>query len=47
MIFLSTIALVFIILAPGIMQIFSTDPAVVRYGVNSLRIVSAGYIFYA
>jgi Na+-driven multidrug efflux pump len=38
-IFLGTIALVFIIFAPGIMQIFSTDPAVVRYGVNCLRIV--------
>jgi Na+-driven multidrug efflux pump len=44
MIFLGTIALVFIIFAPGIMHIFSTDPAVVRYGVNCLRIVSAGYI---
>ena len=47
MIFLGTIALVFIIVAPGIMHIFSTDPVVVRYGVNCLRIVSAGYIFYA
>ena len=47
MIFLGTIALVFIIFAPRIMHIFSTDPVVVRYGVNCLRIVSAGYIFYA
>ena len=29
------------------MRIFSTDPAVVDYGVDCLRIVSAGYIFYA
>lgn len=47
MIFLGTIALIFIVFAPGIMHVFSTDPAVVGYGVDCLRIVSAGYIFYA
>jgi len=47
MIFLGLVAMVFVILAEPIINIFTHDPAVVPYGVSCLRLVSYGYIFYA
>jgi putative MATE family efflux protein len=46
-IFLGTLAMVFIVFAHWIIGAFSTDPAVRPFGVSCLRIVSAGFLFYA
>jgi putative MATE family efflux protein len=43
---LVTIGLVFLLLAPQLIRLFSTDPDVVPYGVRCLRIVAAGFLFY-
>jgi putative MATE family efflux protein len=47
MIFLGIVAIIFIIFAEELIGIFTTDPAVVPYGVDCLRFISYGYIFYA
>ena len=47
LVFLSTVALVFLLLAEPIVRFFTSDPAVVSYGVACLRFVSAGFPFYA
>ncbi|MGX5817942.1 MATE family efflux transporter [Chitinophaga lutea] len=47
MAFLGLVSVVFIIFAPQILRIFSQDPAVLAYGVEGLRLISVGYIFYA
>lgn len=45
--FLGLVSIVFIILAPSIIGIFTSDPTVIKYGTQSLRYISIGYIFYA
>lgn len=47
LIFLGTLALIFIFGAQPIIRIFASDPAVVAVGVDCLRIVSFGYPFWA
>ena len=47
MLFLGTVAIVFIIFAEELIGIFTEEPAVVPYGVACLRYVSYGYVFYA
>jgi len=47
MLFLGSVGVVFLAFAPQIIALFSGDPAVYRYGVAGLRIVSAGFLFYA
>ncbi len=47
MIFLGIVSVFFIIFAPWILRIFSHDPFVLAYGVEGLRLVSIGYVFYA
>jgi putative MATE family efflux protein len=47
MIFLGLIAIVFVTFAPGIVGIFTDDEAVAHVASGALRIISAGYIFYA
>ncbi len=47
MIFLGAIGLLFIIFAPEIVGIFTSDPGPTHYGVSCLRIVSTGFLFYA
>jgi putative MATE family efflux protein len=47
MVFLGVIGLVFLALAPQIIGLFSGDPAVQRYGIPGLRIISGGFLFYA
>lgn len=47
MLFLGGVGVVFLAFAPQIVGLFSGDPAVHRYGVTGLRIISAGFLFYA
>ena len=47
MIFLGSISIIFMVFAPGILRVFSQDVAVVAYGVEGLRLISIGYVFYA
>ncbi len=47
MAFLGSIGVVFLALAPWIMGFFTHDAAVQEIGASCLRIVSAGYVFYA
>jgi Na+-driven multidrug efflux pump len=47
MVFLGIVGLVFVLTASQIVQFFTTDPKIVPYGVDCLRIVSYGFLFYA
>jgi len=47
MIFLGLVGLVFVIFAPQIVWLFTADPAVAPYGIDCLRIVAGGFLFYA
>lgn len=37
---------IFVLFAPQLIRIFTSDPAVIPYGVGCLRIVAAGFLFY-
>ncbi|MGH9866641.1 MAG: MATE family efflux transporter [Candidatus Polarisedimenticolia bacterium] len=45
--FLGLVAVVFIVFAEGFIGVFTADPDVLRVGVDCLRYVSYGYVFYA
>ena len=45
--FLGVIGLMFIVFAGPIVRLFTTNPLVVPYGVDCLRIISYGFLFYA
>jgi putative MATE family efflux protein len=47
MAFMAVVTVVFVAFAPQIIGIFTSDPAIVPIGVESLRIISYGYVFYA
>jgi putative MATE family efflux protein len=47
MIFLGGVSLVFLLLAPKLVGIFSADPQVIKFGADCLRIISVCYILYA
>lgn len=47
MIFLGTLGVVFIIFAPQIVSLFTSDPAVAHVAANSLRIFSSGNVLWA
>src|SRR5215475_3427948 len=47
MIFLGIVGLIFVLFAPQIIGLFGPSPAVARYGVDCLRIVAYGFLFYA
>jgi len=47
MIFLGVVGLGFVAGAPALVSLFTSDPAVVPYGVACLRYVSYGFLFYA
>ncbi len=47
MIFLGCVGLVFVVFAPQIIGLFTHDQNVVPYGVDCLRIVASGFLFYA
>jgi putative MATE family efflux protein len=45
--FLGTIGVVFVLFAPGIVSIFTSEPEVARYATATLRTVALGFPFYA
>jgi putative MATE family efflux protein len=45
-IFMAGVMILFLTLASPIISVFTTEPEVHRYGVMSLQIIGAGYIFY-
>ena len=45
--FMAVVTVVFVWFAPDIIHIFTTDPKVAPVGIESLRIISYGYVFYA
>jgi putative MATE family efflux protein len=47
MLFLAVVGLGFILLADPLIRLFTSDPAVIPYGVSCLRLVSYGFLFYA
>ncbi len=44
---LGAVSVFFIVLAPWIVSIYTTDPRVAPYATNCLRIVSTGFVFFA
>ena len=44
---LGAVGLVFVLFAPAIVGLFTADPDVMRYGADCLRVVAAGFLFYA
>ena len=47
LIFLGSVGLIFVLFASHIIGLFTSDPKVVPYGVDCLRIVAYGFLFYA
>jgi putative MATE family efflux protein len=47
MYFLGAIGVVFVVAAPWIVALYTTDQAIARHAVDCLRIVSAGFVFFA
>jgi putative MATE family efflux protein len=44
---LGAVSVLFVVFAHGILGLFTPDPEVIAFGVDGLRIVSAGFLFYA
>jgi MATE family, multidrug efflux pump len=47
MIFLGSVGALFIVFARQIVAIYTSDPEIAEHAVNCLRIIAAGYLFYA
>lgn len=47
MIFMAIVTIVFVAFAPEIVHLFTHEPTISRYGIQSLRIISYGYVLYA
>jgi MATE family, multidrug efflux pump len=47
MIFLGIVGVLFVVFAPQIIWFYTSDPQVAHYGVDCLRIVAYGFLFYA
>ncbi|MFL5578162.1 MAG: MATE family efflux transporter [Gemmatimonadaceae bacterium] len=45
--FLGAVSLVFVLAAPAIVRLFTHDPAVLPYGIDGLRVIALGFVFYA
>jgi len=45
--FLGTIGLLFVVFADSIIGLFTSDPLVLSYGIDCLRVVACGFLFYA
>jgi putative MATE family efflux protein len=45
--FLGSVGIVFLVLAPQLVALFGVDPVTARYAEHGLRIVAAGFFFYA
>ena len=43
---LIVVGLIFLLFAPQLIRVFSSDPEVIPYGIRCLRIVAAGFVFY-
>ena len=43
---LATVGVVFLLFAPQLIAVFTSDPEVAPYGIRCLRIVAAGFVFY-
>ncbi len=46
-IFMIIVSLAYLFFAPELIGLFNTESAVVHYGALSLRVIAAGYVFYA
>ena len=47
MVFMTILGLVMLVFAPAVVALFSTDPEILNYGTNCLRILGIGYPVYA
>ena len=47
MCFLGAVGLLFVLLAPAIVHLFTADPSVVPHAIGALRIIALGFLFYA
>jgi putative MATE family efflux protein len=47
MMFMAIVTVVFLVFAPEIIRVFTSDPEVLGIGIESLRVISYGYVFYA
>jgi putative MATE family efflux protein len=47
MVFMAAVTVVFLSFAPQIIRFFTSDPATSSIGIEALRIISYGYVFYA
>lgn len=47
LIFLGVVGLIFVLAAPQIISLFTADPKISVYGIDCLRIVASGFLFYA
>ena len=47
MLFLLSVSIIYFIIAPPLLGMFTNEPAVIEAGIISLRIICAGYIFFA
>lgn len=47
LVFLLSVATIFILAAPWLVGLFSADAEVLRYGIAGLRLISAGYVCFA
>jgi putative MATE family efflux protein len=45
-VFLSAVGLIFLLMAPALIGIFTSDPSVAPHGVRCLRIIAGGFLFY-
>lgn len=45
-IFMASVSLIFLAFAPWIISFFTRDPAVAKYGIDTVRILSIGFVFY-
>ncbi|TSE04232.1 MATE family efflux transporter [Aquimarina algiphila] len=45
--FMFVVSVLYLIFAEAIIKIFSAEPLVIEYGALSLRVIAAGYVFYA
>jgi putative MATE family efflux protein len=45
--FLGSVGLLFVLLAPSVIRIFSDEPEVLGHGMHALRIIASGFLFYA
>ncbi|WP_340065953.1 MATE family efflux transporter [Ascidiimonas aurantiaca] len=46
-VFMLAVSVIYLVFAPQIIMLFSSVPDVVKYGALSLRVITAGYLFYA